>query len=109
MSLRHLTRYGMQVCFTKSKDASHPIYNHKIVSTTKKTFRIKYGEAVMQLKKINSRQRVGTGAVSAIHHRSSTVVLGIATITYAGNIAILATHNNYVEASLQESLFYIQE
>jgi len=39
------------------------------------------------------------------------LALGIITVTYANNIAILAIHENHIEAfqSLQESLFYIQK
>jgi len=39
------------------------------------------------------------------------IVLGTITATYTDDIAILAAHNNHIEASLrlQESLFYIEK
>jgi len=54
MSRRHLTKFGMQVCFTKSKVAFHPIYTQSLNRIFSKEPSVKFGEVVTQLKDINS-------------------------------------------------------
>jgi len=67
----------------------------------------------MQLKEINSR--VSQGSVLEpvfylIYIADLPVTLDSTTATYADDIAVVAAHNNHIEASLrlQESLYHIQ-
>jgi len=88
--------------------------NHKIVSTTK-NFQDQIWERDHAIRGDRlwsfTKQRAGTGALSALYTAELPVALGITIATYADDIAILAAHNNDIKAflRLQGSLFYIQK
>jgi len=78
-----------------------------------RTFRVKFGEVVTQLKDINSGVPQGSvlGSVLYLLYTADLpVALDIITATYADDTAILTAHKDHVEASqrLQKSLFHIQ-
>jgi len=78
-----------------------------------RTFRIKFGEVVTQLKDTNSGAPQGSvlrPMLYLLHPADLPVALDTITATYADDTAILVAHKDHVEASqrLQESLFYIQ-
>jgi len=113
MSLRHLTRYGMQICF-KIKSCFPPDLYAIIKSyLLQRIFRVKFGEVITLLKDINSGVPQGSvlGPVLYLLYTADLpVVLDTITGTYADGTAILTAHKDYVEASqqLQRSLFHIQ-
>jgi len=103
MSHRHLTRYGF------------PPDLYAIIKSylLQRTFRVKFGEVVTQLRDINSEvpQRSVLGSVLYLLYTADLpVALDTITATYTDDTAVLAADKDHIEASqrLQESLFYIQ-
>jgi hypothetical protein len=77
-----------------------------------RTFRVKYGEVVIQLKEINSgmpQSSVSRPVLYLLYIVDLPVALGFTITTYADDIAAHVVHNNHLEASLrlQEYLYYI--
>jgi len=73
-------------------------------------FRAKYGEIVIQLKKINSRVPQDSVLVFYLLYTADLpVALGSITAIYVDDTAVLVAHNNHIEtfSQLQESFYHI--
>jgi len=111
MSHRHLRWHAGLLYKIKSYFSSN-LYAIIKSYLLQKIFRVKYGEAVMQLKEINCEVPQGS-VLGPMHYHyllytaDLPIALGTTTATYADDAAILAAHNNHIE--VQESLFYIQK
>jgi len=100
MSHKHLTRYAdllrkIKSCFPSDQYAI--IKSHLLLE---RTFKVKYGGAVTQLKEINSE--VPQGSVLCfiwLHSADLPVVRNNTTATYADDIAILAARDEIQKIS----------
>jgi len=86
----------MQVCFIKSKTASHLIYIIKSY-LLQRVFRVKYEGAFRRLKKINSEIPQGNmlkPVLYLLYIADLPVALNAITAVYANDTTILVAYNN---------------
>jgi len=105
MSCRLSTKFGTENYFIQSKVSfSTDFYVIIKCYLLHRTFRVKYGEVVTQLKEINSgvpQDSVLGPMLYLLYTADLPVALGSTTATYADDTAVLAAHNNQREASLR--------
>jgi len=112
MSRKVSTRFGTEDYSTKSK------INFQLISTVirsyllHRTFRVKYGEVITQLKGINSGVPQGSVLKPVLYslYIANLPVAGLHNSNLCGRHSHNAVHNNHIEASssLQESFYHIQ-